>query len=113
MTVMELSLCIMTLILLQNPARASSMLLSTTSYTRWCRPLRVVSPMYMEGLFLTALRPSITWMSLAPYSLFSAFDSAIFQKYRRDLVAFYKKNKPAGYINVAVRVLAFCIHKKP
>ena len=34
-TVMELSLCIVTLIVLQNPARASSILLSTTSYTRW------------------------------------------------------------------------------
>ena len=65
-TAIELSLWIVTLILLQNPARASSMLLSTASKTRWCRPLKEVSPMYMLGRFLTALKPARTWMSFAP-----------------------------------------------
>src|SRR5262245_58822935 len=51
----------------QKPARASSMELSTTSKTRWCRPRSAVSPMYIPGRFRTASRPSRTLMFSAPY----------------------------------------------
>ena len=57
--VMELSFCIVTRIVLQYPARASSMLLSTTSYTKMMKTSSVpVLPMYIPGLFRTASRPS-------------------------------------------------------
>ena len=46
-------------------AIASSMLLSTTSQTSWCRPRSSVEPMYMLGRLRTALRPSSTWMLAA------------------------------------------------
>src|SRR4051812_6352427 len=49
------------------PAIASSTELSTTSHTRWCRPLRPVDPMYIPGRFRTASRPSRMVMSFAPY----------------------------------------------
>ena len=49
----------------QWPAMASSTLLSTTSQTRWCRPVGPVDPMYMPGRFRTASRPSRTVMSAA------------------------------------------------
>ena len=42
----------------QKPAMASSMELSTTSYTRWCRPRTSVEPMYMAGRLRTADNPS-------------------------------------------------------
>ena len=47
------------------PAIASSIELSTTSQTRWCRPRSSVEPMYMPGRFRTASRPSRTWMLAA------------------------------------------------
>jgi hypothetical protein len=48
------------------PASASSMALSTTSNTMWCRPEpSSVSPMYMPGRIRTASRPSSTWIELA------------------------------------------------
>src|SRR5450759_2070459 len=56
-------------IFVQYPARASSTELSTTSYTRWCRPFGPVDPMYMLGRLRTASSPSSTWMSLAEYEL--------------------------------------------
>ena len=64
-TVMLLSGLITTRIRSQYPARASSMELSTISYTRWCRPRIEVVPIYIPGLFLTASRPSSTciWFS--------------------------------------------------
>ena len=65
-TVIELSMWIVTLMVSQNPARASSMALSTTSYTRWCRPGAPVDPMYMAGRFRTASRPSSTLILSAP-----------------------------------------------
>ena len=42
--------------------------LSTISYTRWCRPLSDVEPIYMPGRLRTASRPSSTWISEPPYS---------------------------------------------
>ena len=42
------------------PASASSTALSTTSWTRWCRPRSPVEPMYMPGRLRTASRPSRT-----------------------------------------------------
>ncbi len=63
-----------TSMLLQCPARDSSTLLSTTSYTRWCNPSGPVDPMYIAGLFLTALSPLSTFISSAPYvSISSSF----------------------------------------
>ena len=48
-------------------ARASSIELSTTSKTRWCRPVpSEVSPMYMPGRLRTASRPSRIWMLDSP-----------------------------------------------
>ena len=70
-TVIELSGLIVTWISVQNPASASSTALSTISYTRWCRPLLDVLPMYIPGLFLTASSPSRIWIWSAPYSVFS------------------------------------------
>ena len=47
----------------QWPASASSIELSTTSNTRWCRPVpSEVSPMYMPGRLRTASSPSRIWM---------------------------------------------------
>ena len=69
-TVIELSLWMVTCIWVQYPARASSMELSTISYTRWWRPLKDVSSIYIPGLFLTASSPSKIWIWSAPYSLF-------------------------------------------
>src|SRR5258708_855358 len=57
-TEMELSVWITTLMSSQCPARASSIALSTTSNTMWCRPVpSEVSPMYMPGRLRTASRP--------------------------------------------------------
>ena len=56
-----------TSIRLQWPAIASSTELSTTSQTRWCRPVGPVEPMYIPGRLRTASRPSRTVMSCAPY----------------------------------------------
>jgi len=61
-TVTEPSLLIVTSMLLAKPASASSIELSTTSNTQWCRPLAAVSPMYMAGRRRTASRPSSTWI---------------------------------------------------
>ena len=46
-------------------AIASSMLLSTTSHTSWCRPRTSVEPMNMPGRLRTGSRPSRTWMLAA------------------------------------------------
>ena len=59
-TVIELSSFIITSILLQCPARASSIELSTTSYTKWWSPFSLISPIYIAGLFRTASNPSRT-----------------------------------------------------
>jgi hypothetical protein len=49
------------------PASDSSMELSTTSNTRWCRPVpSEVSPMYMPGRLRTASSPSRIWMLPSP-----------------------------------------------
>src|SRR5512133_3034670 len=57
----------------QWPASDSSIELSTTSNTRWCRPVpSEVSPMYMPGRLRTASRPSRIWMDDAPYAAESA-----------------------------------------
>ena len=48
------------------PASASSMALSTTSYTMWCRPEpSSVSPIYMPGRLRTASRPLRTLIDSA------------------------------------------------
>src|SRR5215216_402496 len=53
----------------QWPASASSMALSTTSNTMWCRPVpSEVSPMYMPGRLRTASRPLRILMLLESYS---------------------------------------------
>ena len=57
-TVMELFSLISTDIKSQCPARASSMELSTTSYTKWCNPLTPTSPIYMDGRIRTCSMPS-------------------------------------------------------
>ena len=51
----------------QNPAIASSIELSTTSYTRWWSPRALVVPMYIPGRRRTCSTPSNTWMSDASY----------------------------------------------
>ena len=51
----------------QWPASASSIALSDTSNTMWCRPEpSSVSPMYMPGRLRTASRPLSTLIELAP-----------------------------------------------
>src|SRR5262245_56486969 len=65
----ELSVWMVTTISSQNPARASSTALSTTSNTMWCRPVpSEVSPMYIPGRLRTASRPFRTLMASEPYS---------------------------------------------
>ena len=49
-----------------KPAIASSTELSTTSWTRWCRPRSPVEPMYMLGRLRTASSPSSTVIEDAP-----------------------------------------------
>jgi len=62
-TLIELSVWIVTVISLQKPANASSMALSTTSNTMWCRPVpSEVSPMYIPGRLRTASKPFSTLM---------------------------------------------------
>src|SRR5258706_9525323 len=57
-TEIELSVWITTLMSSQWPASASSIALSTTSKTIWCRPVpSAVSPIYMPGRLRTASRP--------------------------------------------------------
>jgi len=73
-TIIELSASIVIVMFLQCPAIASSMELSTTSYTKWCRPSFPVPPMYIPGLFLTASNPSRTCIFDASYlSIFRRF----------------------------------------
>src|SRR5262249_14205074 len=65
----ELSACTTTLMSSQKPASASSIELSRTSNTMWCRPVPSdVSPMYMPGRLRTASRPFSTLMLLESYS---------------------------------------------
>ncbi len=65
-TEMTLSFLIVTETWSQYPANASSIELSTTSYTRWCRPFSPVEPMYIAGRFRTASSPFNTWIEPAP-----------------------------------------------
>ena len=51
---------IVTLMVVAPPAKISSTELSTTSYTKWCKPGRPVEPMYMAGRLRTASSPSKT-----------------------------------------------------
>src|SRR6185437_10543146 len=68
-TEMELSVWMITLMSSQWPASASSIALSTTSNTMWCRPVpSEVSPMYMAGRLRTASRPLRILMLLESYS---------------------------------------------
>ena len=68
-TDMELSSWITTSILEQWPAKASSIELSTTSKTMWCKPVpSSVSPIYIPGRFLTASKPFKTLILEAWYS---------------------------------------------
>ena len=60
MTVHDPSASMATLTVVAKPAIASSIELSTVSYTRWCRALIPVPPMYMPGRLRTASRPSRT-----------------------------------------------------
>ncbi len=51
LTVTLLSSLTITSIVSQRPAKASSMLLSTTSHTKWCKPRLLVAPIYIPGRF--------------------------------------------------------------
>src|SRR5690606_20168652 len=66
-TAIEPSLLIVTAMRVQYPARASSIELSTTSYTRWWSPLASVLPIYMAGRSRTGCRPSSTVICDASY----------------------------------------------
>src|SRR5260370_482986 len=66
-TVTELSACTVTLISSAKPANASSTELSTTSQTRWCKPISPVEPMYIAGRRRTASRPARTLIDFASY----------------------------------------------
>src|SRR3954471_24677213 len=69
-TEIELSVWITTLMSWQWPASASSIALSTTSNTMWCKPVPSdVSPMYMPGRLRTASSPFRILMASEPYSL--------------------------------------------
>src|SRR5438067_6831487 len=61
------STCTVNSILSQNPARCSSIELSTTSKTMWCKPRSSGSPMYMPGRFRTASSPSSLSIWAASY----------------------------------------------
>ena len=62
-TEIELSVWMVMTMSSQWPASASSIALSTTSKTMWCKPVPSdVSPMYMPGRLRTASRPSSCWM---------------------------------------------------
>ena len=66
-TVHEPSTPIRTVIVDAKPAMTSSIALSTTSYTIWCKPLpSSVSPMYIPGLLRTASKPLRTLIESAP-----------------------------------------------
>ncbi len=67
LTVTLPSPCSSTSMRLACPATASSMALSRTSDTRWCRARSSVPPMYMPGRRRTGSSPSRTSMSLAEY----------------------------------------------
>src|SRR5437016_181773 len=66
-TVTELSACTVTLISSAKPAMASSTELSTTSQTRWCKPISPVEPIYIAGRKRTASRPPRTLIDFASY----------------------------------------------
>src|SRR5580765_5160363 len=85
-TEIELSVWMVTTISSQNPARASSTALSTTSNTMWCRPVpSEVSPMYIPGRLRTASRPFRTLIASEPLPLPS--DIASLDPHRHDHVA--------------------------
>ncbi|PPE04593.1 hypothetical protein EELLY_v1c02730 [Entomoplasma ellychniae] len=56
-----------TLILLQYPAKASSIELSTIFQTKWWRPRVSVEPIYISGRFSTAFRSLKTWIADSSY----------------------------------------------
>src|SRR5260370_2870929 len=66
-TVTELSACTVTWISSAKPANASSTELSTTSQTRWCKPMSPVEPMYIAGRRRTASSPPRTLIDFASY----------------------------------------------
>src|SRR5215472_13946257 len=66
-TVTESSACTVTLISSAKPAIASSTELSTTSQTRWCKPISPVEPMYIAGRSRTASSPPSTLIDFASY----------------------------------------------
>src|SRR5712664_2760582 len=66
-TVTDSSACTVTLISSAKPAIASSTELSTTSQTRWCKPISPVEPMYIAGRKRTASSPPRTLMDFASY----------------------------------------------
>src|SRR5574343_1883623 len=68
-TEMDSSGWMVTLMVSAWPASASSMALSSTSNTMWCRPVPSwVSPMYMPGRLRTASSPLRTLLLLESYS---------------------------------------------
>ena len=64
-TIAEPSLARVTVIWSAYPLKASSIELSTISYTKWCKPRASVDPIYIPGRFLTASSPSNTWIELS------------------------------------------------
>ncbi|CFN63682.1 Uncharacterised protein [Bordetella pertussis] len=66
-TEIELSVWMVTTMSSQWPASASSIALSTTSNTMWCKPVpSEVSPMYMPGRLRTASSPLSILIESAP-----------------------------------------------
>ncbi len=84
-TVTELSVWITIFISSQCPANASSIELSTTSKTIWCKPVpSLVSPIYIPGLFLTASSPFSTLILSALYSLLASIYFPISNSHRHN-----------------------------
>src|ERR1700716_3684976 len=109
-TEMELSVWITTLMSSQWPASASSMALSTTSNTMWCRPVpSEVSPMYIPGRLRTASSPFSTLMLSESYwsrggSFFSASDIySLLVQIRIGITTYLKSSRP-GRVNSALEL---------
>ena len=111
-TSIELSSFMMTSISVQYPAKASSIELSTTSYTRWCNPFSPISPMYMAGRLRTASSPSRTVILLAEYSpvLFKSLMSSLIMSMDNHYLIYTKihnisKNSPLFFRTYLTRAI--------
>ena len=115
-TLTELSAWMVTVILSQCPASASSMALSNTSNTMWCRPLpSCVSPIYIPGRLRTASKPSSTWMLSAPYSscfwsvmVFSLIETKVCRRCRLKKHGRHKRQNKARLYLILLDYSAIC-----